>query len=216
MGWMDRIKASLGSRKDVPPQRLDPAEVLYSMPTIAGDALQFRAPDPATADGAPQFHEDEWCQLEFWPAAALTQLQRALAEYKAFELAHRLPNGWSALHVRHLDRPVLVQAPGAVQRLADQFATLPMAAPILTTSAQALGQVVGGFAIQPSSDVLLHGLADAGGVRVLGATLDGDDMQLSAVFATLHAAFGLVLVDWRQQFVLTAVEANGDFSVWQA
>lgn len=215
MGWMDRIKASLGARRDTAPPAQDAAQILYSMPTLAGDPLTFGAADPATAEGAPSFHEDEWCQLEFWPAAALPQLQRALSAYKAFEQAHRLPQGWSDIHVRHLARPLLVAGPGAVQRLADAFATLPGPAPILTTSAQALGQVVDGFTLQPASDVGLHGLADASGVRALGATLDGDDMQLSSVFAELHAAFGLMLVDWRQQFVLVAVEAGGDFSVWR-
>ncbi|MNT80862.1 hypothetical protein D3C72_2203870 [compost metagenome] len=75
--------------------------------------------------------------------------------------------------------------------------------------------MVDGFTIRPSSDVLLHGLANASGVIALGAILDGDDLQLSTVFAELHAAFGLMLVDWRQQFVLVAVEPGGDFSIWR-
>lgn len=215
MGWMDRIKASLGARKDATPQALDPADILYSMPTVAGDALAFVPPDPSAAEDVPAFHEDDWCQLEFWPGAALAAVQRELTAYKAFEEAHRVPQGWSALHVRHLVRPVLVPGPGAVQRLADPFATLPGPAPILTTASQALGQVVDGFTIRPSSDVLLHGLANASGVIALGAMLDGDDLQLSTVFAELHAAFGLMLVDWRQQFVLVAVEPGGDFSIWR-
>ena len=48
-------------------QRIDPRTIRFTMPTIAADELQFIVPTKETFEGAPQFHEDEWCQLEFFP-----------------------------------------------------------------------------------------------------------------------------------------------------
>ena len=110
---------------------------------------------------------------------------------------------------------MLIEGPDAVDKLADLFGVMPINAPILTTSSGPLGQIDGGFAIKPSADVLLYGLADERGVTTLGAMLDGDDMQLSMAFLKLHSAFRLMLVDWRQQFVLCAVDADGRFGVWR-
>jgi len=214
--WIDRLKSSFGPKNaDVKQETLDVASIQYSMPTIAADVLTFGIPTQASFEGAPQFHEDEWCQIEFLPATSLKELQAALAEYKIFEQAHRLQYGWSEIFARKLVRAVLIEGADAVRKLADLFGTMPINAPVLTTTSRPLGQVESGFAVRPSSDVLLYGLADERGISALGTMVHGDDMQLSQAFSRLHSSFGLMLVDWRQQLILCSVGADGNFAVWR-
>jgi len=216
MSWIDRLKSSLGAKdRKVVHKTMDTGSIRYSMPTIAADDIAFVVPTEATFQGAPQFHEDEWCQIEFLPAGALDELQTTLAAYKVFEQAHRLQHGWSEIFVRKLERTPLIEGTDAVRKLADLFGTMPVNSPILTTTSRPLGQVDGGFALMPSSDVLLYGLADERGILALGAMVDGDDMQLSQVFLQLHSSFRLLLVDWRQQLALCSVGADGNFGVWR-
>ena len=216
MGWIDRLKSRLGHKgAEVEHKTIDTASIRYSMPTVAADNLTFVMPTQATFEGAPQFHEDEWCQIEFLQAERLKALQATLAEYKVFEKANRLQYGWSQIFARQLDRVPLIEGTDAVRSLAGLFGVEPINAPILTTASQPLGQVDGGFALKPSSDVLLYGLANERGITALGAMVHGDDMQLSQVFSTLHASYRLMLVDWRQQLVLCSVALDGNFEVWR-
>ncbi|WP_369929285.1 hypothetical protein [Xanthomonas sp. NCPPB 2632] len=135
MSWISRLKSSLGSKNvDVEKKVVDVASIRYSMPTVASDVLTFVVPTQASFDGAPQFHEDEWCQTELLPAASLKELQTTLAEYKIFEATHRLQYGWSQTFARRLTRTALIEGTGAVEKLAALFGTTPINAPILMSS----------------------------------------------------------------------------------
>jgi hypothetical protein len=216
MGLFDRLKSSLGSKgKQAEEKRLDLKSIRYSMPTIAADVLNYVIPSTASFEGASQFHEDEWCQIEFLPATWLKQVQSSLLEYKTFEQAHRLQYGWSEIFARRLARTALIEGSDAVSRLASQFGTTAGNAPILTTASRPLGQVEGGFTVKPSSDVLLYGVANEQGINSLGAMVHGDDMQLSQAFSKLYSSFGLMLVDWRGQLALCSVGQDGNFGVWR-
>ncbi|MCW0371157.1 hypothetical protein [Xanthomonas sacchari] len=72
-----------------PVQTVDAKSIRFSMPTVAADQIDFVMPTKESFEGAPQFHEDEWRQLEFLPVARLQEIKRRLAEYKSFELGHR-------------------------------------------------------------------------------------------------------------------------------
>ena len=52
---------------------------------------------------------------------------------------------------------------------------------------------------------------------VLGASVgpDPDDTRLTDTFVTLNRTYGLVLVDWQQQFMLLSQESDGNLRVWQ-
>jgi hypothetical protein len=216
MSWISRLKSSLGSKNaDVEKKLVNAASIRYSMPTVASDVLTFVLPTQASFEGAPQFHEDEWCQIELLPSAGLKELQTTLAEYKIFEEAHRLQYGWSQIFARRLTRAALIEGADAVDKLAALFGTSPINAPILTTASRPLGQVENGFAVKPLSDVLLYGVVDGRGITALGAMVQGDDRQLSQVFAKLHLSFGFMLVDWRQQLALFSVDPHGSFAIWR-
>lgn len=190
-------------------------DIGYSLPTIAIDDLTFVVPTQASFEGAPQFHEDEWRQIEFFPASRLEELQKLLKEYKAFERAHRGAHGWDEIYVRDLPQVPVMMERDALDRLAGLFRATAGNAPILLTTSQALGQVAGGFSVKPSSDVTLFGLSDEHGIHVLSAIIEGDDRQLIQAFMTLHAAEHLLLVDWRGQMILHAVAEDGKLAVWR-
>lgn len=123
--------------------------------------------------------------------------------------------GWSQIFARRLTRTALIEGTGAVDKLAALFGTTPINAPILTTASRPLGQVENGFAIKPLSDVLLYGVVDKRGITALGAMIQGDDRQLSQVFAKLHSSLGFILVDWRQQLAFCSVGLDGTFAIWR-
>lgn len=54
--------------------------------------------------------------------------------------------------------------------------------------------------------------ADDGTARWL---LEADNMLLAEVFSKLHQRYSLILVDWRQRFVLTGLSHSGQLELWR-
>lgn len=191
-----------------------PAEsIRFSMPTIAMDSIEFDMPTEGSFNGAPQFHEDDWAQLEFFPGARLSEVQKLLKELKSFEAESRTQYGWKQIYRREISR-TSIGLTSADLGLELNAKILP--APILTTSSQPLGQVRHGYSLELGKNAYLYGLQGNGQITVLGVSLQGaDDMLLSNAFLQLNQRHGLILVDWRQQFVLTSVSSNGQFELWR-
>jgi hypothetical protein len=198
-------------------EMVDAKSIRYTMPTVAADSLEFTVPTRKSFEGAPQFHEDEWAQLEFFPKSRLDEIKKLLAEYKLFEKAHRGQYGWDQIYARRITRHPIIFGPGAADRLASALDAIPANAPILLTSSSALGQVKGGFTVPLAPKINLYGLNNESGITVLGAHLDSgaDDLVLTKAFAKLSAAYDLIFVDWRNQMVLVGVNSNGDVDVWR-
>lgn len=198
-------------------QQVDPKTIRYSMPTVAADSIEFVMPTKESFEGAPQFHEDEWCQLEFYPSARLSEVKRLLVEYKAFELKHRVEHGWTDIYARRIQRSTFVASSSAVDRVAKSIGAANAPAPILITTSSPLGQVKSGFSLRLPGSVLLYGLANEQGINTLAAMVErgGDDLQLTKAFASLNKQTGLVLVDWRSQMVLVSSDPDGGISVWR-
>ena len=196
---------------------VDPKSIRFSMPTVAADDLQFVMPSQQSFDGAPQFHEDEWRQVEFYPASHLGNLKSRLAEYKSFEQRHRTPHGWTEIYARRIPAPAILQGTSAKAELASLLQATTLPSPILTTASRPLGQVKDGYTLRVAESVLLYGIASGSGVESLAAIVErgGDDTRLTAAFVKLHQKYELVLVDWRSQMLLTSVESNGQISVWR-
>lgn len=196
-------------------ETIDINKIRYTMPTVAADQIKFVVPTKESFAGAPQFHEDEWAQLEFFPKARLPEIQKLLKEYKVFEKANRTQYGWSKIYARQIARTPIAPPDISPKKLSieTQYQLLP--APILVTTSTPLGQVKDGFTLNLGTNAHLYGLANSKGIIVLAAHLAGaDDMLLSHAFAALNKKYGLILVDWRQQFILVSVASNGEFSVW--
>lgn len=216
---MKRIIAALlaavgihtGTRAASDAKTVDTNSILYSMATVAADSLEFVEPTPDSFQDAPQFHEDEWAQLEFFPKSRLPDVQAKLQEFKAFEKANRTQQGWKQIYARNIARTPLLAAQTTAADLGER---LP--APVLVTSSQLLGQVKDGFSIQLGENAYLYGLAGSQGITLLAADLAGaDDRLLTQAFIRLSTQHSLILVDWRQQMVLVSVTPNGQIEVWQ-
>ncbi len=198
-------------------QQIDPKAIRFSMPTVAADELQFVMPTKQSFEGAPQFHEDEWCQVEFYPEERASDIKQMLTEYKAFEQEHRVQHGWAQIYARHVARTTVANGHAAVDDMAKLLEATRLPAPILTTTSRPLGQVAGGFTLRLPGSVLLYGVAGEQGLSTIAALVEhgGDDMQLTKAFALLSKSHRLVLVDWRSQILLLSVDVSGEIGVWR-
>jgi hypothetical protein len=66
-------------------------------------------------------------------------------------------------------------------------------------------------------NVDLYGYILDGSVPVVGASLgpDSDDQALVRAFTRMNAALGLVLVEWKLQFILVDTKPDGNVKMWQ-
>ena len=210
--------ASIGvgaSAQAAPPTAtLDTKAVRFSMPTVAAEEIQFVMPTPESFEGAPQFHEDDWRQIEFFPPSRLAEIKARLAEYKSFEAKHRTKFGWTDVYARKLPRaPVLGSS--AIAELGSLLSATKLPSPILTTASRPLGQVKDGYTLRVSGSVFLYGIASSDGVMSLAALVDGDDSPLTKAFLTLNKKYQLMLVDWRSQMLLVSTTPAGQVNVWR-
>jgi hypothetical protein len=212
LGALGATSAHVGSE---PPKVVSaPAEsIRFSMSTIAMDSIEFDMPTEGSFNGAPQFHEDDWAQLEFFPRARLSEVQKLLKELKSFEADNRTQYGWKQIYRREISRTSIGLTSAD---LGHELNAKILPAPILTTSSQPLGQVRHGYSLELGKNAYIYGLRRDGAITVLGVSLQGaDDTLLSNAFLMLNQRHGLILVDWRQQFVLTSVSSNGQFELWR-
>ena len=217
---LSALLASLGISSpihaDQPAELIDPKTVKFSMPTVAVDEIQYVVPTKESFQGAPQFHEDEWGQLEFFPKERLAEIRRVLKELHAFEKRNRLQYGWNDIFARKIDRSSVLPPHVSPLDVASLLSAQLKPAPILVTASRPLGQVKDGFTIGLGTNANLYGLSNPKGITVLGAHLAGaDDMLLTTAFSQLNSRYGLILVDWRQQLVLVSVTSNGQIDVWK-
>ena len=190
--------------------------ILYSLPTISDDKIIFEMPSMSTFKDAPQFHEDEWCQLEFFNKEKLDDIKKILKEYKNFEAKHRKKNGWSDIYLRKLNRDKLIDNSLTLDRLSAIFETKLLSAPILTTTSRPLGAVKNGFSIKVANGVLLYGTKENNKIKILAATIEPNtqSINLTKSFIKLNKEFNLILVDWLQQFILVSVDSSGKINIW--
>lgn len=195
---------------------LDPRAINFTMPTVAGDPLQFEMPTAKSIEGAPQFHEDEWRQVEFYPATRLIEMQNRLTEFKAFEQANRIQYGWKDIYARKIARTPILGVVG-VKELANLLKAPVKPAPILTTTSSPLGQVKDGFTIRVADSVFVYGTSARSTITSLGAIVErgGDDLALTSAFTRMNQKYKVILIDWRGQMILASVAANGGIDVWR-
>jgi hypothetical protein len=200
-----------------PVQNVDPRTIRFTMPTVAAEDIQFVVPTAKSFEGAPQFHEDEWCQVEFFAASRLPEMKARLAEYKLFEERHRSASGWTEIYARRIARSPVVAGGNAVVEVANVVKATALPAPILTTTSHALGQVKGGYTLRVADSVFLYGIVSDSGLQSLGALVarGGDDQALVRAFGALSKSHELILVDWRSQFVLVGTGVGGKINIWR-
>ena len=194
-------------------ETVDLNSILYSIPTISGDQIQYEMPTKETYEGAPQFHEDEWCQLEFYPKTRLGEIQKKLSEYKLFETNNRVSSGWKKIYVRYISRSEFNLNLSTLGKL-EGAKIVP--APILTTASNPLGQVKNGFTITIGEGAFLYGIAQDGKIVSLAANVYSDEgnQSLTTSFMALDKTENLILVDWRGQMIIMGWN-DGKLGVWK-
>lgn len=205
-----------GASAAPPVSTMSSKAINFTMPTVAADELQFSVPTGKTFEGAPQFHEDEWRQVEFYPVARLAEIQKRLKEFKAFEEDNRIQYGWKNIYARKIAGAPVLGAVGSTE-LAGLMQRPVQPAPILITSSAPIGQVKGGFTIRVAESVFIYGITTGSSVTSLAAIVErgGDDLALTSAFTLLNRKYKVVLVDWRGQMLLTGVGEDGGIQVWR-
>jgi hypothetical protein len=158
-------------------QRVDPREILYSLPTLE-DAL------PPVVAGAPflELHEDEWRQVELVAARFEPEIAAELADIRAVVDSAGPGRGYRALHVRRrIPRPlgdvtIAVEALGAI-----------LGAPPRATVGFRGQTVAGGFAFGG-----VYGREEGGVAQVIALAPGVDPVALRG----LARDHDLLLVDW--------------------
>lgn len=198
-------------------QALDPKTILFTTPTISNDLAQLEPVHIAPSNGDLVFHEDEWSQVEFFPRSQLGEVQRLLKEYKPFERAQRVQNGWREVYVRRIRRVPVLSGADATHQLEVLLGAKAGAAPMLFSSGTVSGSVKSGFSLPLGGNVTLYGYQDSQGIPILGAIIGSnpDDSKLTKAFMRLNSDRDLILVDWRAQFVLVSVSSSGQIEAWQ-
>jgi hypothetical protein len=197
---------------------MDLSSALFIVPTIPNDLPPLEPVVGEPDEAGIVLHEDEWSQVELFPKGQLASAQKILNAYKPFEAAHRAAAGWRQVYVREIDRTAVIPGRDAVARLEAILGTKVGPAPLLYSPGSIPERVMHGFSLPLGGGAALYGYATPAGIPVLGALIGDDDSghaKLREAFVKLHAAAGLVLVDWRGQFVLQSADANGQLDVWR-
>lgn len=196
----------------------DDETIYFSMSTIADDLGPI---EPVTGEVGPAelaMHEDEWRQIEFFPAGRRGEIQAMLEELARFEAANRHGAVFQRTYVRRLPDGIVLAGAGAAAALARALDAAAGPGPILLYGpGVATGRVANGFSLQLGGNVQLYGYSSAAGVMVLGANVGdgGDHSVLSRAFTQLHRSQRLVMVDWRGHLLLTGVAADGSLEIWR-
>ncbi|WP_395644639.1 hypothetical protein [Terricaulis sp.] len=207
----------LSSSAKAQPATVDPRTILYSLPTISNDGPPLTPVTAAPGANDVSFHEDDWRQIEFFPADRRDEIQRTLQELKAFEAQNRVQSGWRNIYVRNVAPAPIYSGNDAVSSLAQDLNASIEPAPLIFQGANTLtGRVRDGFTLRLGPGAVLYGVNDAEGITVLGANLqNADDRLLTDAFVKLSYRDGLVLVDWVAQALLIDVAPGDHVTIWR-
>ena len=215
---MKKFFASLFDKsKSESTQVIDPKKILFSVPTLSDDIapLEPLSEKPSSKDFG--FHEDEWCQIEFLPKSQLKTAQQMLKDYKQFEQAHRVHEGWNDVYVREIQRVPLLSTTQPIENLEKLLGAKAGDAPFLFTYGAISGKVKNGFTIPLGGNITIYGYVDGDNIPVLGANVgkDPDDSRLTDAFLKLNASEGLLLIDWRAQLLIMRASSDSQVEIWR-
>jgi len=175
-------------------ESIDPAKLLYSLPTIDNALPPLTDGD---ADAAFRMHEDDWRQVELVARRFKEEIESELAAIRAVR-AERKGVAFPRIHLR---RRIPNPLDGVVLRLEEVRTAFSGVVQGLTLR-DCDGVIDGGFAIAIEGGIL-YGREERGHVAVLGLAGGAD----AATLAALAGAHQLVLVDWCGATTMTADRA---------
>ena len=198
-------------------QRIDPSEILYSVPTIANSLPPLTSIENDDELTIFPIHEDDWSQIEFLHPSQLQEVQQEMREFSVFETKNRRGVGWQNIYLRKFVHKPLFSSIRPKKKLLEVLGTEDGNPPIIHSSREITGLVKNGFTSSIGSGIVLYGYTQGMKVSGLGASIDEnpDNEALVSVFSKLNAKWSLVLVDWHSQFILTGVAESGQIEVWR-
>ncbi|MFI0460179.1 MAG: hypothetical protein ACH254_21550, partial [Candidatus Thiodiazotropha endolucinida] len=197
-------------------QSIDPSEIPYTTPSIPNELPPLSEFGGNKDTKIFPIHEDDWSQIEFINHTQLNEMQNVMVEYSAFEEKNRRKVGWQNVYVRRFPHAPLFKGLNAKKKLFTILSAPEGPPPIVHSFSEINGLVTNGFTIVLGKDVTLYGYTKGMNLQALGASLgeNPDNQSLVAAFALLNKKYGLVLVDWRSQFILTGVDSAGQIQIW--
>lgn len=198
-------------------QKIDPSKILYTTPSIPNELPPMEFFDGKSDVKIFLIHEDNWSQIEFLNSSQLEEAKEMMLEYHKFEAKNRREVGWKNVYVRRMNRVPLFKGIRPKQKLISLLSAEEGQKPIVHSSSSINGMVRNGFTISVGNDVALYGYTDGIKMKELGALLgeNPDNQSLVSAFSVLNKKYGLVLIDWNSQFIITGLDDTGELLVWR-
>lgn len=179
--------------------KIDPGELLYSLPTINNDIASVKSAD--SLEGAAVLREDDWRQFEFLDKRYESLIGQELDSIRNIYENHSEGMGFNNLHLRKR----------IVSPLGDAALTLSLLEKSFKVSREFEGvafdssdtKIVGGFALQVESDWLLWGQVNESGIVTalnLSRTKESSINGIATEIDRFTEKYGLYLVDWPKLF----------------
>ena len=198
-------------------QKIDPATILYTTPTIPNELppmVEFIGDGDTKVLG---IHEDAWSKIEFLHPLQLSEIQNVMKEYKAFELKNRRSVGWQNVYLRNFTHEPVFITENPKDKLLSILNSEEGNLPLIHSSSAVVGLVENGFSISIDFDIALYGYIEGMKVSALGAAIGAnpDNKMLVKAFSILNKEWGVILVDWDSQFILTGIDSSGPVEIWR-
>lgn len=192
-------------------EMVDLSEILYSLPTVAGDALPSIARNTSKlGTDAIEIREDEWRQIEWLPTSIADAIERELKMVATIYEKERQEVGFAKCHVRS---PLPNLSTDRTIRLSDLRDALGPKATWLRGFG--IGGIEGiaadSFAVRLLSSIELFGITDGDKIQSIcfanssANNVPEPDVQNLAKFAATH---DLLLVDWCRVVALPAIHPD--------
>lgn len=191
---------------------IDPANILFSLPTISNDMAIVEA--ASSLENVLVLHEDDWRQFEFLSAGLNELVQQEIQDILAIYHTQREESGFKQLHVRRRIAEPLPSVALPLESLAQAFQIEKRFNGVAFKNAAAT--IVNGFAWQTGSGWNLWGQTDTQGNLVVLCLLppqDADAAIMANKIDDFVLANNLLLIDWVS--VRQYGKYKGSFSLYE-
>lgn len=173
---------------------IDPASILYSLPSIC-DGIPGLGDKPVSTDDCV-LHEDDWRQLELVARQHAEDIEEEMLAIRQIHEHHSVGDGWNHVHCRSKPDPP-IPASFDVQDICRFLGSNAPIRGVTYTGAQKT--IATGFSIMPCSGLTLYGLSRNDGVTVLGIVKETQTTVPNAAVASLSSLaqeYELDLLHW--------------------
>lgn len=191
---------------------IDPAKVLFSLPTISNDMAMVEA--VASLENVLVLHEDDWRQFEFLSVSLNELAQQEVQDILAIYHTQRQASGFKQIHVRKRIGEPLPDVALPLESLAQAFEIEKCFSGVAFNNAAAT--IINGFAWQTASGWIFWGQTDAQSNLVVLCLLPPHEAEAKIMANKIDdflLANDLLLIDWVS--VRQYGKNEGSFSLYE-